>query len=45
MQREIISSLKKEKVAELIDKMTPGQAADVFPFCLSRSEGDDELDG
>jgi len=30
MQMEIISSLKKEKVAELIDKMTPGQAADVL---------------
>ena len=30
MQREIISSLKKEKVADLIDRMTPGQAADVL---------------
>ncbi len=30
MQREIISSLKKEKVAKLIDMMTPGQAADVL---------------
>lgn len=30
MQREIISSMKKEKVADLIDRMTPGQAADVL---------------
>lgn len=30
MQREIISSLKNEVVAELIDRMTPGQAADVL---------------
>jgi len=28
MQREIISSLKKEKAVELKEKMTPGQAAD-----------------
>lgn len=30
MQREIISSMKKEKVADLIDRMTPGQAADIL---------------
>jgi Mg/Co/Ni transporter MgtE len=28
--REVISSMNKEKVAELMDKMTPCQAADVL---------------
>ncbi len=30
MQRDLVSSLRKEKAALLIDEMTPGQAADVL---------------
>jgi Mg/Co/Ni transporter MgtE len=30
VQRELVSSLRKEKVAQLIDEMTPGQAADIL---------------
>ena len=30
MQRDLVSALKKEKVAALINEMTPGQAADIL---------------